>query len=356
MDSSVRMAVYNIGTPEKPWKFLAFIPLDRSPVSFEAACASLRSGDWDTRDLSFKIRAMHAISSKVSEELKISRPMSFHVIAKGNNLALSTATPAGYSPEYNVSLFDVTKLSAKDVLKIIPHESHHYCQDIMKKLNMLSPVMVPEPHREKVTEWYGTEYISPLGEDMPGYYAQPIEFDTFEFTHDFLKRHDLPSKDAAADLATARVARDPATRTIVADPKNHLLKLSSLIDGGADDLGPFLPGGHQLGAQKLDEKTICFQIDAIRKDPTLHNNPSLSNIIGHLAHILAPKKVSILLPNKNVKKLFKKTPAFELGDDVLINPHLLLEAKSAQDFVNKVTAHLGVKYIPTNATPNILPK
>ena len=345
MDSSVKVVRYTSAT-DKDFSFYAYTPIDKTPVSFDEACISLLS-DWNKQDLGFKIRAMRAISSKVAEDLNLNKRMPLYVIPKFNELALSDSTPSGFAPEHNAAFFESSKVSAEDVLKTLPHECHHHFQVTMQKLNMLSPDLVPKQYRDKVPEWFGKEYISPLSEDLPGYYSQAVEFDSFQYAYNFLEKHELPSDGAKAALDIAIEARDPATRIIISSPKAQLEKLSSLIDKGADTFGSLLPGGHTIGLQELDDTHKCFTIDAMRKDPVLRNNPTLSNIVGHLAHLLSPKQVFFAVPGDDFNKCFPNVPAIAGDDYAFVNPNFLLNAQTPADFINTVTEHLGVKKAPT---------
>ena len=343
MDKSVRASIFELKTPNGFLPFRTYVPTDNAPVSFKEACASLR-GDWDKRNLGFRIRAMSAISAEVSNDFGIKSTMPICVLTGKDG-----AAPAVYLPDYNIALFSLDFLSAKDIVRTLPHESHHFCQYALKRMN---PELIAPQHREKLDAWFSTEYISHFSEDKLGYHTQPLEFDTFQYTYDFLKKHDLPTDFAALDLAAAIDSKSPETHAIVASPKLHLEKLASLLDEGKVHLGCFIPGGHSILSQPSSEGDF-HQIQAFRTDPVLNENPSLSNIISHLAHVLKPRKVFFLVPGKNVDKLFKGLPAIMINKEAHINPRALLEATSPKEFINHVAEYLGVT---RPKTKDVLPK
>ena len=341
MDRSVHIELFKTKTHLGQLELAIVVPNNKNPLPFKEACASLRKG-WDTKNLGYKIRAMQAIALETTRSLGISgEPPKLLIPAE--DTAISSAE-AEFVDSIDAVIFRLDSLSADKVTRIIPHEYFHSCQFKFAHLLTKNASLVSAQNQQKVGEWFATEYVSAYNENTLGYLTQPIESDAFKFTVDFAKKHDLPLEGALSDLAAVKLAKRKSTQEIVADPKKHLYKLAAVVTRGNPYIATYKPGGHIVICQKMNGMGI-YGVQAFRKDEALNDNPSLSNIIAHLAHEKTPLDVAIMLPGRATNKAMCGHLAIAYKNELYVHPRYILEGMTPADITEDKIKRLDESHV-----------
>ena len=323
-------------------------PKDKAPLPFEKACVALR-GNWEKHTLGYKIRAIEAIGREITRSLGLSEPSKLMIQA---GKTADSSVDSEYCADLDAVLYRLDSLSADKVIRIIPHEYFHSCQFKLAHLLVKDSSLVSEQDQQNVGKWFNREYISAYSEDTLGYLTQDIELDAFKFTVDFAKKHNLSPKEAEFDLASAKLAKRKSTHEIFADPKKHMHKLAAIMRHEIPNIGTFKPGGHIAITQKMNGTTIPG-IQAFRLDETLNENPSLSNILAHLAHEKAPFKVALMLPGRATNKAMCGHLAITYEDEMFVHPRYVLEDMKPSDITDDKVKHLGQENIVRHTKPGV---